>query len=93
MALIKETLNKSIYSGLYTIFSRQAAKAASGSESEDPEDVIKQVAADMAKVISDSVDAYIKSGDVTVGPLNVQVTSTAPGSIAVVAPLKPAKIT
>lgn len=92
MALVKSTLKTEIYDGLYRIFINQSNKATSGDENEKPEDVIKQVATDMAAVISDAVDKYIKSGDVIVGPTNVQVTSTAPGTPATVAPLQPAKM-
>lgn len=92
MALIKDTLQQEIYDGLYRIFINQSNKATSGDENEKPEDVIKQVATDMATVISDAVDKYVKSGDISVGPTNVQVTSTAPGTPATVAPLQPAKM-
>lgn len=92
MALVKATLTNNIYNGLYEIFRKQAEKATSGDENENPEDVIKQTASNMAKVISDAVDAYIKSGDVIVGPSNISVISAAPGSPSAVSPLKPAKI-
>lgn len=92
MALVKSALKTEIYDGLYKIFINQSNKAASGDENEKPEDVIKQVATDMAAVISDAVDKYIKSGDIIVGSTNVQVTSTAPGTPATVAPLQPAKM-
>lgn len=92
MALVKSTLKTEIYNGLYKIFIQQSNKATSGDENEKPEDVIKQVATDMATVISDAVDKYIKLGDIVVGPTNIQVTSSAPGTPATVAPLQPAKI-
>lgn len=92
MALVKSTLKTEIYNGLYKIFIQQSNKATSGDENEKPEDVIKQVATDMATVISDAVDRYIKLGDIVVGPANIQVTSSAPGTPATVAPLQPAKI-
>ncbi len=92
MALVKETLTNNICNGLYEIFKKQSDKATSGDENENPEAVIKQTASDMAKVISDAVDAYIKSGDVIVGPLNISVISAAPGSPSAVSSLKPAKI-
>lgn len=92
MALVKSTLKTEIYDGLYRVFINQSNKATSGDEDEKPEDVIRQVATDMATVISDAVDKYVKSGDITVGPTNVQVTSTAPGTPATVAPLQPAKM-
>lgn len=92
MALLKKVLQQEIYDGLYRIFTSQSNKATSGDENESPEAVIKQVATDMATVISDAVDKYVKSGDILVGPTNVQVTCTAPGTLAAVAPLQPAKI-
>ena len=92
MALVKETLRQSLYKGLCDIYTAQANKATSGDENEDPYAIIKQIANDMAKVISDSVDAYIKSGDIVVGPSNISVVSTAPGTAAVLTPLQPSKI-
>lgn len=92
MALVKTTLQQTLYEGLYKIFIAQSNKATSGDENENPEDVIKQVANDMASCISNAVDAYVKSGDVLVGPTNVQVTSSAPGTPAAVTPLQPAKM-
>ena len=92
MALVKAVLQQSLFSGLQKIFLNQAAKATSGDEQEDPKNVIKQVANDMADVIANAVDAYLKSGDIVVGPTNIQVTSTAPGTLATVAPLQPAKM-
>ena len=92
MALIKATLQQRLYSGLSKIFVAQSNKATSGDENEDPNEVIKQIADDMASVISDAIDEYIKSGDIVVGPNNIQVTSSAPGTPAVVAPLQPAKL-
>lgn len=92
MPLVKAQLQKKIADGFQKILTAQSNKATSGEESENPEDVIKQMSADMATVISDAVDAYIKSGDIIVGPSNVSVTSAAPGSPSVVAPLQPAKM-
>lgn len=90
MALVKNTLQQEIYNGLYRIFINQSNKATSGDENEKPEDVIKQVATDMATVISDAVDKYVKSGDVSVGPTNITVTS--PTGACVVTPAAPAKM-
>lgn len=92
MALVKQTLQQNIYNGFYKLLISQSNKATDGDENENPEDVIRQMSNDMAKVIADAVDAYIKSGDITVGPANVQVTSSAPGTPAVVAPLTPCKM-
>lgn len=93
MALNKNTLQQAIYDGFYRIFTNQAAKATSGDESEDPDTVIKNIATEMATVVSDAVETFVKSGDVSVGPANIQVTSASPGSPASVAPLQPAKMT
>lgn len=90
MALVKETLKHDIYSGFYKIFINQSNKATSGDENEKPEDVIKQIAMDMAKVVSDAVEYYVKSGDITVGPQNITVTS--PTGSCVVTPASPAKM-
>lgn len=90
MALVKNTLQQEIYNGLYKIFIDQSNKATSGDENEKPEDVIKRVATDMAMVISNAVDKYIKSGDISVGPTNITVTS--PTGACVVTPATPAKI-
>lgn len=88
--MVKTTLEKNIYNGLYKIFIAQSNKAVSGDENEKPEDVIKQVATDMATVISDAVDAYIKSGDISIGPTNITVTS--PTGVCTVTPVSPAKM-
>ena len=92
MALIKTSLQNQLYDGLYKIMEAQSDKATSGDENEDPKDVINQIAKDMASVIADAVDAYLKSGDIVVGPSNLSVTSSAPGSPSLVTPLQPAKI-
>lgn len=91
MTLVKDTLQLSIYSGLYQIFKKQADKAANGDEDEDPQVVINQIANDIAATIADAVDNYIKSGDVIVGPSNITVTS--PVGACTVIPATPAKIT
>lgn len=90
MALVKATLKQEIYDGLYKIFINQSNKATSGDENEKPEDAIKQVATDMAAVISDAVDNYVKSGDVPVGPTNIVVTS--PTGACTVTAATPAKM-
>lgn len=92
MALVKATLKQAIYNGFYKIFTDQSKKATSGDEQEDPDVTIKRIADEMATVVSDAVDTFVKSGDITVGPSEVQVTSTAPGTPATVAPLAPAKM-
>lgn len=90
MALIKTTLKQEIFDGLYRIFINQSNKAISGDENESPENVIKQIATDMATVISDAVDKYVKSGDIVVGPTNIAVTS--PMGACIVTPASPAKM-
>ena len=92
MALNKVALKKTIYDGFYRIFTAQAAKATSGDEQEDPDTIIKHIADEMATVVSNAVDTFVKSGDIVVGPTEVQVTSTAPGTPATVASLSPAKM-
>lgn len=90
MALVKNTLKQELYSGLFEIFINQSNKATSGDENENPESIIKQVATDMAMVISDAVDKYVKSGDILVGPTNIAVTS--PTGVCTVTTSSPAKI-
>lgn len=92
MALVKDSLKTQIFNGLHKIMLNQSDKATSGDENENPADIVRQIATDMAEVIADAVDTYIKSGDIMVGPNNVSVTSAAPGSPSVVAPLQPAKM-
>lgn len=92
MALNKGTLQNAIASGFKSIFLAQSNKAISGDESEKPEDVIEQVTKDMARVVADAVESYVKSGDVTVDATIIQVISASPGGTAAVNPLKPAKM-
>ena len=87
MALVKETLKQSLYAGLLAIYTNRNNSTDSD---EDPKEVIKKLADDISKVISDSVDAYLKSGDIIVGSQNIIVTS--PVGSCVVAPASPAKI-
>lgn len=87
MALVKETLKQSLYVGLLDIYTNRN----NGTDpDEDPKKVIQKLANDISKVISDSVDAYLKSGDIIVGPKNIAVTS--PVGSCVVASVTPAKI-
>ena len=87
MALVKETLKQSLYAGLLDIYTNRNSSTDSD---EDPKKAIQKLADDISKVISDSVDAYLKSGDIIVGPQNIVVTS--PAGSCVVAPASPAKI-
>lgn len=89
MALVKTTLQSQLYRGLLDVFTNRLNDT---DESGDPQQIIKQVANDIATCVADSVDAYLKSGDITVGPSNISVTCSAPGSPGVVAPLTPAKM-
>jgi hypothetical protein len=87
--LNKIALRESLTTGIENTFITQMETM---KESDNPKDIIKAAAESMAKVISDAVEAYVKSGDIVVGPSNITVAvSTAPGA-GVVAPLKPAKI-
>ena len=92
MALIKTSLQQEIYEGLRKVFLQQVDKASSGDEDENPSDVVNQIAKDMASVISDAIDSYVKSGDIMVGPSNILVTSSAPGTPAEVTSVSPAKM-
>lgn len=92
MALVKTTLKKTIYDGFYKIFTAQSSKAESGDEQEDPDVTIKRIADEMATVVSDAVDSFVKSGDISVGPTNFTVTSSTPGTPAAVISTNPAKM-
>lgn len=92
MALNKLSLESSLKSGIKGALLKQNDNALNGDEQEDPSAVIDRVAGELAKAIASSVDTFIRSGDVVVGPQNVMVTSTAPSTPAVVAPLQPSKI-
>ena len=89
MALVKTTLQSQLYRGLLDVFTNRLNDT---DESGDPQQIIKQVANDIATCVADSVDAYLKSGDIIVGPSNISVTCSAPGSPGVVTPLTPAKM-
>ena len=89
MALVKTTLQSQLYRGLLDVFTNRLNDT---DESGDPQQIIKQVANDIATCVADSVDAYLKSGDITVGPSNISVTCAAPGSPGAVVPLTPAKM-
>ena len=89
MALVKTTLQSQLYRGLLDVFTNRLNDT---DESGDPQQIIKQVANDIATCVADSVDSYLKSGDITVGPSNISVTCAAPGSPGAVVPLAPAKM-
>lgn len=92
MPLVKKTLEASILNGLKKIMDARSDNAATGDESQDPKEVTAQVAADMASVLADAIDAYIKSGDIYVGPANVTIICTVPGGTAGVTPTLPIHI-
>jgi len=90
--LDKTSLQQSLSSGIKAVFLAQSNKATTGAETEDPIVTIQKVSNDLATVIANSVDAYVKKGDIYVDAPNVQVISTAPGTPAVVTRLRPTKI-
>lgn len=61
-------------------------------EGGNPEAIINGFSSDLAKLLADAIDTYVRTGSVTVGPTNIAVTCAAPGSPGVVAPLQPASI-
>lgn len=90
MSLVKSVLHKDLYNGLYRVFTNQAANAANGDEQESPDNIIKKVSDEMATVISDAVEKYVKSGDVWVNGSHISVVS--PHGACSVTPTSPAKI-
>ena len=89
MALVKTTLQNQLYRGLLDVFTNRLNDT---DESGDPQQIIEKMANDIATCVADSVDSYLKSGDITVGPSNISVTCTASGSPGIVVPLVPAKM-
>ena len=89
--LDKTTLNTTLMDKFKELFLSRASKAQDGDEDEDPKSVCEQLAKEMAKVISDAVDVYVKGGEITIGPTNIAVTS--PTGACTVTPGTPAKIT
>ena len=87
MALVKTILQQSIKVGLLRVL---AARVNETDESADPMQIIDQVAEDMATTIADAVDAYIRSGDIIIGPNNL-TASNASGP-CVITPASPAKM-
>lgn len=92
MPLVKTVLETSILEGLKKVMDERSDNAESGKESQDPKEVTAQVAKDMAKVLSDAIDAYIKSGDIFITGTNVMVVCSSLGSPAAVSPLIPIHI-
>ena len=92
MALNLETLKASLKAGLKTIMTERSNASATMSDDTDPNEIIESVATDMADVIASAVDAYLRSGDIYVGPTNVQVTAPTSGGPCTVAPMQAAKV-
>lgn len=89
MALVKTTLQNQLYRGLLDVFTNRLNDT---DENGDPQQIIEKIANDIATCVADSVDSYLKSGDITVGPSNISVTCTTSGSPGIVVPLVPAKM-
>ena len=85
-------LKNSLKVGLQTIMTERSNAASTMSDDTDPSESIESVANDMASVIADAVDAYLRSGDIYVGPTNVQVTAPTSGGPCTVAPMQAAKV-
>lgn len=85
-------LKNSLKVGLQTIMTERSNAASTMSDDTDPNEIIESVANDMASVIADAVDAYLRSGDIYVGPTNVQVTAPTSGGPCTVAPMQAAKV-
>lgn len=85
-------LKNSLKVGLQTIMTERSNAASTMSDDTDPSEIIESVANDMASVIADAVDAYLRSGDIYVGPTNVQVTAPTSGGPCTVAPMQAAKV-
>ena len=85
-------LKNSLKVGLQTIMTERSNAASTMSDDTDPSQSIESVANDMASVIADAVDAYLRSGDIYVGPTNVQVTAPTSGGPCTVAPMQAAKV-
>lgn len=92
MALNLETLKTSLKTGLKTMMVNRSNAASTMSDDTDPNEVIESVATDIANVIANAVDAYLRSGDIYVGPTNVQVTAPTSGGPCTVAPMQAAKV-
>lgn len=85
-------LKNSLKVGLQTIMTERSNAASTMSDDTDPNEIIESVANDMASVIANAVDAYLRSGDIYVGPTNVQVTAPTSGGPCTVAPMQAAKV-
>ena len=90
--LNKGILQNSIYSKVRTILLNRNEQGTSGKSDEDPLKVIDDFAQDLAAAVADSVDTYIKAGDINISGANISVVTSSLGSPAVVTPLTPARI-
>lgn len=61
-------------------------------EDGNPESIINGFSSDLAKLLAEAIDTYVRTGSVTVGPTNIAVTCAAPGSPGTVISMKPASI-
>ena len=83
-------LKNSLKVGLQTIMTERSNAASTMSDDTDPNEIIESVANDMASVIANAVDAYLRSGDIIVGPTNIAAVA---GEIpCTISPLEPAKM-
>lgn len=87
-----ESLEKSLVDGLKSLWKEQSEKAVSGDEKEDPDVIIEKMAKGMAKLFKESIEAYVKSGDIKIGQENISVIASSFGSPAVVSMITPAKL-
>lgn len=87
MALLINTFKQELSNGFVEAMRKQRD---SMKEDDSSEEVIKKFADSMADVVSKAVDKYIKSGDISIGPTNITVTT--PAGPGVVAPASPAKM-
>lgn len=91
MALNKVALQTALETGLKNLWAVQSARATQdGEESKDPSVIINQMAADVATLIANAVDVYVKSGDIIVDGTNISGTTSA-GPVTFT-PLVPAKV-
>lgn len=88
--LNKEGLQKDIQKGLKKVYLEQAKLATEGDEKESPEDALERITHQMAEVISDAVDRYVRTGDIIIDSTIIGVTTSS--GPAQVTPLTPANL-
>lgn len=93
MPLNKNKLEETLYGGIFRVLLKRTEASTSGDDDFSPESVIKEVATELSKAITEAVNDYVTSADVKVGSTNIAVVSSAPGALGVVQSLKPAKLT